>query len=234
MFIYGCRDNSTRYVYSSSYEDDDEEDIELKVQNDEEENDSYDEDCEYLSSDIVEDYPLSVWNEEEQVSEENGEVDSSDEDDPSSGESYFSQEYDAAVSMILCPMCMGNGQIQHYYTNEIMTCPACAGKGVVSDEVIRQLNEAEKIGRELAEKVMGIESGGSSEYSGLIDGTGMEGGGTRQLIESQINMLEQQIAMYEQGLINCESITLQSQYRNTITELQYQIRSLKLQLQNME
>ena len=230
MFIYGCRDNSTRYVYTSNYEDDDEEYIELNVQDDEEENDSYDEVSEFLSSDIEEDF----WYEEEQESEENDEVDPYDEYDSSSGDSYFSQEYDAAVSMVLCPMCMGNGQIQHYYTNEIMTCPACAGKGVVSDEGIRQLNEAEKMGRELAEKIMGIESGGGSESSGLIDGTGMEGGGTRQLIESQINMLEQQIAMYEQGLINCESITLQSQYRNTITELQYQIRNLKMQLQGME
>lgn len=139
-----------------------------------------------------------------------------------------------ATSMVLCPMCKGNGRIRHYYyTNKIIPCPACEGNKQVSIEVVRQLNEAEKMGREWAEKVMGINGeGASSEYSGQMGRTGMED--SRQLIESQIGMLEQQIAMYEQGLANCESITLQSQYRNTITELQYQIRNLRMQLQNME
>lgn len=138
------------------------------------------------------------------------------------------------TSMVLCPMCMGNGKIRHYYyTNKIMICPTCEGNKQVSIEMVKQLNEAERMGREWAEKVMGISGEGTSpEYSGQMGETGM--GGSRQLIESQIGMLERQIAMYEQGLANSENITLQSLYRNTITELQYQIRNLKMQLQNME
>lgn len=120
----------------------------------------------------------------------------------------------AYEQLYTCPMCGGERLIRHFYTGELMTCPACEGEGVVTADVIRQLQEAARMGEELA--------GGASG-----DNDGYPANASSPDVEWEIECCRNEIANIEAGLANVESVTLEAYYRNRITELQYRIRQLE-------
>ena len=126
--------------------------------------------------------------------------------------------------MVICPMCQGYKQIQHYYTGEIIVCPACEGEGQVSEELLRQLQEADRIGREWADGVLNG-NGGNSYY----------GRRTKDDIQAEIDQCEREISNMQLGLESLdESSTLYIYYSQELISLQYKLRQLQADLQNAE
>lgn len=122
-----------------------------------------------------------------------------------------------------CPMCMSNGKINHYYTGELMECPVCEGDKYVSEEVVRKLQEGERIGRELANEWMGISpetpNGGNGGGSGYVPDVSD--------IDAEIAELQREIDNIQSAIVSVESETLNGYYSNYIIQLQGRIRQLE-------
>ncbi len=109
--------------------------------------------------------------------------------------------------MVTCPICMGNGEGVFFDTYQI--CPVCKGDKIIPQKWIDEANRQSS----------SIES---------FDGSNEEASdGQKQYIESEISRLESVIQMAESGMENCSSDILILQYKNQITEAQYEIRRLK-------
>lgn len=147
---------------------------------------------------------------------------SSDESSSSDEEAEYEVEYDVedqhGQSMYYCPMCQGNLQIQDIYTGRIIDCPACEGNGVVTEEVYRQLKEAEEIGRQAVEDYN--QSTPYNNYKPSSDD-----------IQMQINQCQIEIDNIDRMLQNLdEGSTSYIYYSQQRIQLQYKIKQLELQL----
>lgn len=109
--------------------------------------------------------------------------------------------------MVTCPICMGNGEGVCFDTYQI--CPVCKGDKVIPQKWIDEANH-------------------QSASADMYDDVEVEpSDDQRQYIENEISRLEQVIQMAESGMENCSSDILILQYKNQITEAEYEIRRLR-------
>lgn len=109
--------------------------------------------------------------------------------------------------MVTCPICMGNGEGVFFDTYQ--TCPVCNGDKIIPQRWIDEANLQ-------SVSTTKDEDSNSDAYDSQ-----------RQYIENEISRLEQVIQMAESGMENCSSDILILQYKNQITEAEYEIRRLK-------
>lgn len=109
--------------------------------------------------------------------------------------------------MVTCPICFGNGEGEFFGSYQI--CPVCKGDKVIPQKWIDEANQ------QLASR--DVNNNLEEEASDM----------QRQYIESEISRLESVIQMAETALENCTSEILIIQYKNQITEAEYEIRRLQ-------
>lgn len=112
--------------------------------------------------------------------------------------------------MVTCPICMGNGE--GVFFDSYQTCPVCNGDKIIPQRWIDEANH----------QLASIDT--------YDDVNGEPSDDQRQYIENEISRLEQVIQMAESGMENCSSDILILQYKNQITEAEFEIRRLRVLL----
>lgn len=156
-------------------------------------------------------------------------IDSNDSACPPKTEEYESTNFSEQTEekMLICPMCMGNKQIQ-YYTGEIILCPVCEGNGAVSSSVAQQLQEAAQLGEQSANDFLNgtIGSSGSGEVGAYRNS---------EQIQAEIDQCEREISNLQSGLESLDqNSTIYIYISQELINLQYKLRKLQYDLQNAE
>lgn len=129
-------------------------------------------------------------------------------------ESEFTESGEVPENLYGCPMCGTSGQIRHYFTGEVMLCPACKGSGTVSEEILRELQEAERIGVELA--------GGNTQSAD--DDSNYSGN-----LQNEIEQCEREIENLERLLSQLEEGSVLYMYNSQeLINLQYKLKQLQM------